>query len=227
VNPSQSTCWGLIQGAANGGEAERSEFVLRYGHVARAYFEARWSHRAWKSESEDALQEVFIECFRAGGVLERACANETQSFRAYFHGVLQNVARRLEADAQRRLGPLASSAVDLDTVDGAQSTLSEVLDRAWARALLQEALQLQRAEAGAKGEREIARLDLLRLRFEEGLPIRDIAARWGKDPVLVQREYLAARRDFRSALATVLRRHRLGPELDVEDAFRQLRSLLS
>jgi hypothetical protein len=226
VNPDQSTCWTLIQGAANGCNAERNEFVLRYGPVARAYFEARWRDRAWRSETEDALQEVFIECFRAGGVLERTGNAAIQSFRAYFQGVVHNVARRLEEGARRRHEAIHGAAVDLVSPHEDEATHSKVLDRAWARALLREALQLQRSLAGDRGEREVARLELLRLRFEQDLPIRDIAAQWGQEPALVHREYLAARRDFRSALATVLRRHRLGADGDTDGGLSQLRAMI-
>lgn len=226
MHTGQSTCWSLIRGAADGQDQERREFVLRYGPVARAYLEARWRDRARRAETEDALQEVFVECFRAGGVLDRADAAEVQNFRAFFYGVVQNVARRIEAAVGRRAA-LAGSEVELDRVDEDQATLSEAFDRAWARALLKEALALQRAEAGAKGERSLERVELLRLRFEEGLPIREIAARWGREPTLVQREYLAARRDFKGALTAVLRLHHLGTEGDVEGGLRHLRALLS
>ncbi len=223
----QSTCWSLIRGAADGRDQDREDFALRYGPVARAYFEARWQDSARCSETEDALQEVFVECFRAEGVLARVGTTEIQSFRAFFYGVVQNVARRVEADAGRQRAAVAGSEIDLDRADEDSPSLSEVFDRSWAHALLKEALQVQRADAGAKGERALKRLEILRLRFEDGLPIREIAASWGADPALIHREYLAARRDFRDALTAVVRSHRSGTEADIEAELRQLRSLLS
>jgi RNA polymerase sigma factor (sigma-70 family) len=227
VHLGQSTSWSLIRGAADGRDRDREDFVERYAPVARSYFEARWRGGSRRDQAEDAVQEVFVECFRAGGVLERADPAGLQSFRAFFYGVVQNVARRIEADAKRQRAELAGSNIELDRIDEAEASLSEVFDRSFARALLREALQLQRAEAGAKGERALKRLEILRLRFEQGLPIREIAASWGADPAFVHREYLAARREFKTALMAVLKAHRLGSDGDLEAELGQLRSLLS
>ena len=39
---SMETCWTVIRGAVSGDEADREEFVRRYGPVVRAYLGARW-----------------------------------------------------------------------------------------------------------------------------------------------------------------------------------------
>jgi len=51
------------------------------------------------------------------------------------------------------------------------------------------------------------RVELLRLRFREGLPIREIARLWGADPAHLHREYAKARREFSTALRDVVREH--------------------
>jgi RNA polymerase sigma-70 factor (ECF subfamily) len=53
----------------------------------------------------------------------------------------------------------------------------------------------------------MSRVRLLQLRCGEGLPIREIAARWGESPELLHREYAKARKEYHSALREVLRHH--------------------
>ena len=48
---------------------------------------------------------------------------------------------------------------------------------------------------------------MLKARFQEGLPIRDIAAKWGTDAAKLQREYATARDEFRAALRSVVAFH--------------------
>jgi RNA polymerase sigma-70 factor (ECF subfamily) len=42
------------------------------------------------------------------------------------------------------------------------------------------------------------------MRFEDGLPIRDIAERWQCDPAWLHHEFARARRDFKRALGQAL-----------------------
>ena len=51
------------------------------------------------------------------------------------------------------------------------------------------------------------RVHLLRLRFHDGLPIRDIAERWGMDAAKLHHEYATAREEFRAALRAVVAFH--------------------
>ena len=86
------------------------------------------------------------------------------------------------------------------------------------------ALQQQRARqtrtsdkpdgAGANGA--VRRIELLRLRFEENLPIRRIAELWEEDPVQVHREYARARQEFRDALIAVMAFNCTGTRAHVE-----------
>jgi len=67
---------------------------------------------------------------------------------------------------------------------------------------------------------------LLRLRFEENLPIRTIAARWGVDAAALHHSYALARQEFRAALLAVVAFHQPGSPADVEqEATDLLRSL--
>ena len=66
-----ATCWTLIEGAASGRAADRDEFARRYLPAVQAYLLARWKESPLAQERDDAVQEVFVECFRQGGALER------------------------------------------------------------------------------------------------------------------------------------------------------------
>ncbi len=77
-----STCWFLIHGAAAGRKEDRDTFGQRYEPVIRAYLGARWRGTPRIEELDDAVQEVFVECFREGGVLDRVDSGRPGGFRA-------------------------------------------------------------------------------------------------------------------------------------------------
>src|SRR6516225_8476631 len=93
----ESTCWTVIRAAAAGSPADREELARRYLGVVRANLAARWRGSQFRPELDDAVQEVFVECFRQGGVLEAAGADRVPGFRAFLYGVARNVARRFES----------------------------------------------------------------------------------------------------------------------------------
>src|SRR5438093_531818 len=97
VSIEESTCWTVIRGAAAGNPADRDELAHRYLGVVRNYLAARWRGADLRGDLDDAVQEVFVECFRQGGVLQAAGDGRVPSFRAYLYGVVRNVARRFES----------------------------------------------------------------------------------------------------------------------------------
>jgi RNA polymerase sigma-70 factor (ECF subfamily) len=199
MNPADATCWTLIGAAAGGDAAARNEFARLYQPVARSYFAARWQLSPLRSIVDDAVQDVFVECFKPGGVLGKVNESPADGFRPFFHGVLRNVARRHE-ERHRPALPLPDEQAADDT------SLSAAFDRAWARSLLQEAARVQ-SEMARGDERATRRVKLLRLRFQDGLPIRDIAAKWGDDAAKLHHEYATAREEFRAALRRVVAFH--------------------
>src|SRR6516164_7795555 len=108
----ESTCWTVIKAAAAGSPADRNELARRYLGVVRAYLAARWRGSALRQDLGDAVQEVFVECFRHGGALEAAGAGRVPSFRAFLYGVVRNVARRFESRPARADGPLPDVEAD-------------------------------------------------------------------------------------------------------------------
>lgn len=193
----EETCWTLIDAAAAGSESQRNEFVRLYHPVAYCYFQSRWVSSPLRSDIDDAVQDLFIECFRSEGVLERVARERPEGFRRFLHGVLRNVALRRETRRQPEAALLADQPDE-------QTRCSQAFDRAWARLILAEATRLNAEAAAREGAREMRRVDLLRLRFQEGLPIREIATLWNEDPASVHHEYAIARKEFGMALRQAL-----------------------
>ncbi|MHC4579386.1 MAG: RNA polymerase sigma factor [Planctomycetota bacterium] len=126
VPDSSATCWTVIKGAAAGREEDRSAFARRYEPAVRAYLGARWRGSPHAADRDDAVQEVFFECFR--GVLERADPARQGGFRALLYGVVRNVALRFEERRAKRREVQAS--VD-ERVPAHDASLSDAFDRAW------------------------------------------------------------------------------------------------
>ena len=201
--PADATCWTLIRDAAAGDRFARDRFARVYRPVVRAYLAARWRAVRHPPDVDDAAQDVFVECFRTGGLLEKADGDRPGGFRAFLLGATRNVARRHEA-RRRPVGPIPP---DLPAED---TGLEQAFDKAWARALLREAASAQQRAADQAGPAAVRRVLLLRLRFQDGLPIREIAARWGEDAAKLHHEYATARAEFRTALRTVVGFHHPG-----------------
>jgi RNA polymerase sigma-70 factor (ECF subfamily) len=215
-----STCWTVIRAAAAGSPTDREELARRYLSIVRAYLGSRWRGSVLRPDLDDAVQEVFVECFREGGAVEAAGTGRVPGFRAFLYGVIRNVARRFESRPVRGAGQLPEIAAD----DANQSRL---FDRTWARAIMAEAAQLQRERAAQRGAEAVQRVELLRLRFEENLPIRAIAERWGTDAVGLHHAYALARQEFRAALLEVVAFHQPGSPVELEQEAASLLNALS
>ena len=87
------TCWTLIRDAARGQETAQADFARRYQPVVRAYLAARWRGTLRLSELDDATQEVFVDCFRDGGLLGRADPASEGGFRAFLFGAVRRLPR--------------------------------------------------------------------------------------------------------------------------------------
>jgi RNA polymerase sigma-70 factor (ECF subfamily) len=198
------THWTVILGAAAGKPGAREEFARRYGSAVRAYLGARWRGTPLAGELDDAAQEVFVDCFKEGGALARVDPDHEGGFRAFLYGVVRNVARRFE---QRRARSREVEDPEPPEPPASDDSPSRAFDRAWARTIMRLAREIQAANARRDGDEALRRVDLLRLRFEEGRTMRDIAADWGMDGRKLQYEYLKARQEFEAALHEAVRRH--------------------
>ncbi len=210
----------MIRAAAAGSPADRDELARRYLGVVRAYLGARWRGSGLRPDLDDAVQEVFVECFRQGGAVDAAASGRVPNFRAFLYGVVRNVARRFESRPVRAAGPLAD-------VPANEEGLSRLFERTWAQAIMLEAAQLQRRRAGERGPEAVRRVELLRLRFEENLPIRTIAERWGVPAARLHHAYALARQEFRAALLEVVAFHHPSSPAEVEQEAASLLGALS
>lgn len=201
--PERETCWTMIRRAAEGDAAARGEFVRHYAEPLRAYFAARWR----------------------AGALERGA--QASSFRAFLAGVARNVALRIEQRRARDHARVPPAAIELDERAGREEAASAVFDRAWARSVMRQAAERLRMRALAEGGPEARRVELLRMRFDEGLPIRRIAALWNEAPALLHHEYALAREDFRRALLDLVGRLGTGTSGESEAEVGRLLALLS
>lgn len=218
---SESTRWTVIRDAAKGDAVAREEFARRYQPVIRAYLSARWRNGAARDSMEDAVQEVFLDCFREHGALERADP-EAGDFRGFLYGIVRNVARRFEERRAVRREQQPPSDF-FGAIEDPETPLSEAFDRAWARALLAEAWEILALRARAAGDAAARRLELLRMRFQEDMPIRDIAEAWQADPAHLHHEYARARDEFKAALKEVVGRyHAGGPDVVAAECVRLL-----
>lgn len=207
-----ATAWTVIRGAAAGRPEARSRFVRSYAPVIRAYLRARWRGSPLHQEVDDAVQEVFLDCLKEGGVLESA--DPAREFRPFLYAVVRNVARHVETRRARNREQTLPSGVE----PAHEDELSRVFDRAWALAVVQAAL------ARVSDPRHV---ELLRLRFHEDLPIREIAKRWEEEPARVHREYAKARRAYEQALIDTVLFHQPGHRERAREEARRLLGLLS
>ena len=169
------TCWTLIRGAAIGRASDRSAFAKLYMPCVRAYLAARWRSTSLASEIEDVVQEVFIACLREGGVLEGADPDHPSGFRALLIRVTRNMALVTERDRGRRAGHMKDGHTALESTPVDEPSLSQAFDRAYARAIMAQARDQMAQRAAELGDRAERRVELLRMRFDDGLPIRLIA----------------------------------------------------
>ena len=225
MGDTSATCWTTIRGAAAGNQSAREEFARRYIPVVRAYLGARWRKSPLSSQIDDATQEVFLACFKEGGALQ-AVDSERGAFRGFLYGIARNIARQTEARRGRTQARRDTLPGGPDDLVADQDGFSSVFDRAWAKAIMKEATDLQATRAEGD-ERATRRHDLLRLRFQESLPIREIAARWKVDATELHREYPRARRDFRDALLAVMGFHHPGSKERIEKECARLLSILA
>ena len=212
-----STYWTLIRRAARGSREARSEFARRYDHVIRSYLAARWRGTPLFSEAEDAVQEVFVDCFKEHGALGRVEAGRPGGFRAYLFGIVRNTALVFERKRARRRAKPTDESFRAGEISADEASLATVFDRAWATAMLRQAGARQEELARETGDAAARRrVKLLNLRFHEGLPIREIAAKWDEDPRHLHREYAKARDEFLAALLDVVSWHHPGPRRQAE-----------
>lgn len=236
-NRGESTCWSLIQNAAEGEQNARETFARLYQSVVLGFLKSRWAGTRDAFDLDDAIQDVFIDCFKPNGALQRWQSGRDGGFRGYLYGVVRNVALRHE-EKRRKMLPL-----DFD-FEADQTSAESAFDRAWARSLMKEASRdmaesAKIADGNATDQipsdqtphgdmtemgRAMRRVQLLKERFNKNRPIREIASEWQVDPAWLHHEYATARQEFRAALLRVIAFH--DPHSTRDEQERTLKNLL-
>lgn len=183
---------------------DKESFAQRYGPVLRAYLAARWRLPTDHERVEDATQEIFLQCFKKGGALERAEPGKGGGFRAFIYGVARNIATMAERSYHRRRdsGALSKDAVEWAELEADEPSLSQVFDKAWAVMVTREARDLMARRA--KDDSARRRLAALELRYQEHKPPREIADHIGQDVTQVYELLRRARQEYRVALLEIM-----------------------
>jgi RNA polymerase sigma factor (sigma-70 family) len=218
----------MVASASRGDREAREAFVRRYWPVVHGYLATRWQRSRLREEIDDASQEVFLDCFKARGALERVERGQASGFRGFLYGVARHVALRAERKARRGRPVEEEVGADEELEEGQldDESPSRSFDREWARSVLKSAADRQEAAAARRGPEALRRVELLRLRFHEGRPIREIAESWSVDAAVLHREFARARDEFRAALETEVAFHLPGAEGEVERECQRLLDLL-
>jgi len=224
MGSTETTCWTLIHAARAGEAKQRDEVAGRYDPTIRRYLAARWRDSLLLNDIDDTVQEIFVECFRQGGALERADHQRASGFRAFLYGIVRNVALRFEQRRAKEWARQPAGEAHLSRIEADETNLSRIFDRAWARSVLQQAAQRQAENAKRSGAAAEQRVELLRMRFHEGLPIREIAQQWQVNATELHREYAKARKEFKQALREVVTFHK--PNQSAADIERECAELL-
>ncbi len=201
VNSADFTSWSMILGAAQGRAVDRDLFSRRYGPVIRTYLSARWRLDRDAPAVADATNDVFVDCFKENGALTRVDREFVGGFRAFLYGVVRNVALMAERRHARRRDAPGGFAVE--NIADSEASLSRVFDRAWAESVVQEARD-KMGQRATRSETSARRYRALAMRFERGMPPREIAAELD---VPVERIYEAlreARVEFKAVLLEVM-----------------------
>lgn len=227
MSSSAQTCWTVVHAAATGEAKASRVFAETYLGIVRAFLVQRWRSSPVLQLVDDAVQEVFLDLFRGGGALSRLDPARTPSFRAFLFGVARKVALRYEERNAQSWVRRAQAPSTLEAIPSAEPTMSRQFDLAWAKRMVARAAERQRAWAASAGAEARRRVEILDLRFADGLPIRAIAERLGESVERVHREYAKARDEFKQALRAELSLHGGGTAADLERECQDLLAVLS
>ena len=182
----------MINQAQNGDTDCRDEVARIYTPLIESFLHNRWRQTPLVSHIDDARQEILFELFRADGALDRFDRKIQSAFRPFLYGVVRNVVRRAE-DRQRRL-PQPAGVEGLGHFTDDDRSLSQMFDRLWAENIIRQTM------AAIKDDQLV---DILRMRFYDGLPVREIAKQLKLDPARVHKMYANARSEFKYRLKDV------------------------
>jgi RNA polymerase sigma factor (sigma-70 family) len=201
-----STSWSMILGAAARRPEDQERFAALYTPMVKAYLAARWRLPILHEDVEDAAQEVMLQCFRREGALESVDPALGSGFRAFLYGVTRNVAAMTERKSARTHEAQAAHSGVFERMND-EASLSHVFDQGWAEVVVREARSHLQRRALMRGGSALLRARALELRYQEGLPPREIALRLGLAAKQVYRLLEDGQTDFQDALLEVMAVH--------------------
>ncbi|MCY2966996.1 MAG: sigma-70 family RNA polymerase sigma factor [Planctomycetota bacterium] len=216
----------MIRGAAAGDARSREVFALRYEPIVRQYFQGKWRTGRHRNYIDDAVQDVFVACYKDHGALQRADP-EWGGFRSFLAGVCINVSRRIEErQLQRRGWQTSPTASELENCASDEATASAYFDQAWALMIVRETRQRLKESANNNPDAE-RRVEVLRLYFDDKLPIQEIALILGETPKQISRDKEKVLVEFHKLLRKVVEIHLPGTPGEVERECRALMECLA
>jgi RNA polymerase sigma factor (sigma-70 family) len=198
-----STSWSIVLGAAARRPADQERFARLYTPLIKAYLAARWRLPLEHEDVVDGAQEVLLQCFRQDGALDSVERGRASGFRGFLYGVTRNVAAMTERKWSRSREGQATHSGVFERADD-DSSLSHVFDRAWAEVVVREARSLLQRRSLVLGGTAVLRARALELRYQGGLPPREIAPRLGLDVKQVYRLLEDGQVEFQEALVDVM-----------------------
>jgi len=201
------TRWSLIA-LLPGAPAQAGVVLGLYADAVGGYLERRLAGES-AERIADVVQDVLLDLLGKPDLLARAQPGDGSRFRYYLMDLAWGSAR----NALRRLRHRDGLAVPDDHDDSAAHATA-AMDRAWASAVVQQALN-EVAEAARAGTLEADCWTVLDFNLLQGLGLREVATRTGLSLATCSRRLARARAVLQTAIADRLRlAGDLGPSED-------------
>ena len=120
------TSWALVGLAGTSHCAARAEFASRYDKFVRRVLAKRWLGSPYRIYFDDAIQEVFVECFKSGGVIAKANPEQGASFRTLLFRVTTHVAARFERNHFRDSQTVSVDDANLESLHDDESAFAQI-----------------------------------------------------------------------------------------------------
>lgn len=194
------TSWQLVGLAGANGDDARREFALRYECFARRVLAKRWRGTSFAMFFDDAVQEVFVECFKSHGVIEKADPTRNSSFRSLLFQVIIHVASRFEHSGRNHrtlhIGQDLTEFLQVDDQSGYESVTREEVNE-----LVREALRRMANHENDDIRRWATLLDRHACHDET---IISMASHDTEVAAKLHREYAKAKKECRATLVDVV-----------------------
>ena len=198
---SRMTSWVLVGLAGTDEDLAQREFALRYEKFVRRILAKRWLGTVFRTYFDDAIQEVFVECFKPNGVIEKANAQNGNSFRTYLFQVASHVAARFERTHQRQQSIASTNDDHLDDLSSQAMSAYDLVTREEVADLVREALHRMTHHYNPEVRKRGQLLDRHTCQGEKIIAIAD-----GNPDLAEQlhRDHTKAKREWKSFLVEVV-----------------------